>query len=509
MSMKLPAPLQKTEAASLPLRLRWASVPGRAAAAPLERIELTLADRLALAYERDVSTASARVLRGQIQLGADAGAQLALPQQGVRAVARATELDLDAWSQVLTQLGWVGPGDTIRVDARAAAYLPDALALQAERLRFAGRDYRDLVLGADREGTLWRANLLATELNGYLEYHPPSEGVAGSGGRVYARLARLTLPPSAAGEVESLMDAQPGSIPALDVVVDDFELRGKPLGRLEVEAINRLADGFGGPSGVREWRLNKLNLTVPEARLTASGNWARLNAQAGASKTSGAPAPRRSVLSFKLDIADSGKLLERFGMTGVVRQGGGKIEGQAAWVGSPLKPHYPTLGGSMTVNVTNGQFLKADPGLAKLLGVLSLQALPRRLTLDFRDVFSEGFAFDFVRGDVTIEQGIARTNNLQMKGVNAAVLMEGQANLADETQDLKVVVVPEINTGTASLITTIINPAVGLGSFLTQWLLRRPLISANTQQFHIDGSWADPQVHKLPADTPLPKETKP
>jgi uncharacterized protein YhdP len=58
--------------------------------------------------------------------------------------------------------------------------------------------------------------------------------------------------------------------------------------------------------------------------------------------------------------------------------------------------------------------------------VLSLQALPRRLTLDFRDVFSEGFAFDFVRGDVTIEQGIAATNNLQMKGVNAAVLMEGR-----------------------------------------------------------------------------------
>ncbi|MDD5027944.1 MAG: AsmA-like C-terminal region-containing protein, partial [Rhodoferax sp.] len=249
-------------------------------------------------------------------------------------------------------------------------------------------------------------------------------------------------------------------------------------------------------------------LTVPEASLTASGNWARINAQGAApGANAGAPERRRTVLNFRLDVGDGGKLLERFGMPGVVRQGSGKIEGQVAWVGSPLKPDYPTLSGALTVNVGRGQFLKADPGLAKLLGVLSLQALPRRLTLDFRDVFSEGFSFDFLRGDVTLDKGIARTNNLQMKGVNAAVLMDGQANLADETQDIKVVVVPEVNAGTASLIATVINPAVGLGSFLAQWLLRRPLMDSATQEFHIDGSWADPRVRKLGAAAAVqPKE---
>ena len=129
--------------------------------------------------------------------------------------------------------------------------------------------------------------------------------------------------------------------------------------------------------------------------------------------------------------------------------------------------------------------------------MLSLQSLPRRLSLDFRDVFSEGFTFDFVRGDVTIEQGQARTNNLQMKGVNAAVLMEGKVDIARETQDLRVVVVPEINAGTASLIASVVNPAVGLGSFLAQLFLRRPLIEASTQEFHIDGAWADPQITQV------------
>jgi uncharacterized protein YhdP len=114
-------------------------------------------------------------------------------------------------------------------------------------------------------------------------------------------------------------------------------------------------------------------------------------------------------------------------------------------------------------------------------------------------VFSEGFSFDFVRGDVNVKQGLAFTNNLQMKGVNAAVLMEGTADIAKETQNLKVVVVPEINAGTASLIATVINPAIGLGTFLAQYFLRRPLMQATTQEFHIEGTWADPKINKAEA----------
>jgi uncharacterized protein YhdP len=202
-------------------------------------------------------------------------------------------------------------------------------------------------------------------------------------------------------------------------------------------------------------------------------------------------------MTYKLEIADAGQLLTRFGMKEVVRRGKGRMEGQVAWMGSPLTLDYPSMNGSFNINVEAGQFLKADPGLAKLLGVLSLQSLPRRLALDFRDVFSEGFAFDFFRGDVKIQQGIAETNNLQMKGVNAAVLMAGSADIARETQDIQVVVVPEINAGTASLVVGVINPAIGLGTFLAQMFLRQPLTRAATQQFHIDGSWSDPRITRV------------
>jgi uncharacterized protein YhdP len=268
-------------------------------------------------------------------------------------------------------------------------------------------------------------------------------------------------------------------------------LGSRRLGRVEIEAVNL---NRAGTSRGSEWRLNRLQLTVPEARLSASGNWAIPDAQAAGT---GPTAGRRTALNFRLDIDDSGQLLTRFGRAGTVRGGKGRIEGSIAWLGSPLALDYASLSGQVQADIERGQFLKVQPGAAKLLGVLSLQALPRRLALDFRDVFSDGFAFDFVRGDARIERGVLFTNNLQMKGVNAAVLMEGNADIARETQDLKVVVVPEINAGTASLIATAINPAVGLGTFLAQFLLRQPLQSAATQQFHVTGGWAEPQVEKI------------
>jgi uncharacterized protein YhdP len=296
--------------------------------------------------------------------------------------------------------------------------------------------------------------------------------------------------------VETLLEDQPAAIPALDIVVEDMELKGKRLGRIEVEAVNRGAQLLARDNGVREWRLNKLKVISPDAIFSANGQWA-----AGTTSTQ----RRRVLMNFKLDINNSGDLLKRLGMDGLVRRGKGELEGQVSWLGSPLSLDYPSLGGQFNVNVESGQFLKAEPGMAKLLVVLSLQSLPRRLTLDFRDVFSEGFAFDFVRGDVTIEQGQARTNNLQMKGLSAAVLMDGSADIARETQDLRVVVIPEVNAGTASLIATAINPAIGLGTFLAQMFLRRPLTEAATQEFHIDGPWSDPRITRVerkPASNP-------
>lgn len=155
------------------------------------------------------------------------------------------------------------------------------------------------------------------------------------------------------------------------------------------------------------------------------------------------------------------------------------------------------MSGDLTIQISEGQFLKVEPGAAKLLGVLSLQSLPRRLTLDFRDLFQQGFAFDAIDGDVKITQGVAATRNLRMRGVQAVVLMEGQADLAKETQNLHVYVVPQINAEGASLAYAAINPVVGLGTFIAQYLLRKQMADVTTQEFLVTGPWGDPQVDKV------------
>jgi uncharacterized protein (TIGR02099 family) len=496
LALSLPPPLNKTAEQVLPLRfensLLRESLAGGSARLQ-DQLALDLGRVASIIYVRDLSGPEPRVLRGGIGVGLAAGESAPLPEQGVMANINLPNVDVEAWMQVLEAAN--GSATSVQRPASAGpapgqGYLPTVMAVRAHELSVAGRTLHNVVLGGSRDGLIWRANVDATEMNGYVEYRQPSG--LGSG-LVAARLARLTIAASAASDVEALLEEQPTTVPALDIVVDDFELRGKRLGRVEIDAVNRAVT-----PGLREWRLNKLNVSMPEASFAASGNWTAVNAQAPAERIGGrAPEPRRMVMNFRFDIADSGQLLTRFGMKDVVRRGKGRMEGQISWLGSPLSLDYPSLSGVFNVNMEAGQFLKADPGLAKLLGVLSLQSLPRRLTLDFRDVFTEGFAFDFVRGDITIQHGTAATNNLQMKGVNAAVLMEGKADLAHETQDIQVVVIPEINAGTASLVASVINPAIGVGTFLAQVFLRQPLIRAATQQFHIDGTWSDPRITKV------------
>ena len=168
-----------------------------------------------------------------------------------------------------------------------------------------------------------------------------------------------------------------------------------------------------------------------------------------------------------------------------------------SWLGTPFAIDYPSLSGELHLNIDKGQFLKAEPGVARLLGVMSLQALPRRITLDFRDIFSQGFAFDTVRATAAISKGVLATHDFKMSGVDASILLEGEVDLQAETQNLHVLVLPVINAGSASLLWAFVaNPAVGVGTFLAQWVLRNPLSRIFSYEYDLTGSWTDPQVQR-------------
>jgi uncharacterized protein (TIGR02099 family) len=492
MALTFPAPMNKPAAATWPLRLETQLT--KESLAPKskvmqDQIKLSVARVLSLNYVRDVSATQTRVLRGAIALGVATSEATPSREIGVSLSLQQPNVDLDAWNEVMTQFS-AAPAAKSKprstktnlvgqeLEATGAQdYLPSLLTVRADQVKLADRVINRVVVGGVRMGELWRLNIAADELNGTAEVRPATTTQPA---QLYARLSFLNIPPSLVPDVERMLSDEPSSIPALDVVVNDLTLRGKKLGRLEMDAVNRTVANAG-----REWRLNKLNLTAPDGSLSATGSWA-----------ADGPKLRRTRLDFVMDIKDSGQLLTRLGTPNAIRNGHGKLQGKVSWQGSPITLDYPSMSGQMNLMIEKGQFLKSEPGAARLLGVLSLQALPRRLMLDFSDVFGEGFAFDFVRGDVRIEQGLATTNNFQMKGVSAGAAIEGSADIAKETQNLKVVVVPEINTSAATLYMAAINPLVGLTTYLSQLVLSKPLTKAGTSVFLIDGSWSNPRVTK-------------
>lgn len=497
LAIDLPVPLGKPAEAALPLRVQTQlQADTLGTATPRDMLKIELGTLLQAHYQRDLAGATPRVQRGALAL------HDSLPplQPGVVAQANAGTLDVDAWRQALDRLmapaapsgsaGAAGAGAGLHagLDDSAAAYLPQLVHLRAQSLRVAGKPLTRVAATLQRlpaPDAGWRSSVTADQLNGDIELR---QGGALAGPRVRARLSRLSLPASETGggaTAQKLLDQPPAQLPSMDLVIDELELGGKRLGRLELEAVQR---GPEQREAAREWRVNRLSLSSPDATLNATGQWS----------PAGTLQPRRRMaLNFRLDINDSGGLLQRLGTPGAIKGGKGSLEGRVSWLGAPYAIDYPSLDGQLHLALHEGQFLKAGAGAGRLLGVLSLQSLPRRLLLDFRDVFQQGFAFDQVGGDVAIRDGVARSDNLRMRGVQALVAMEGQADLERETHNLRVVVVPEVNAGAASLAYAAINPAVGLGTFVAQLVLRKPLMAAGTREFLVSGTWDDPKVERV------------
>lgn len=482
-ALDFPAPLHKAANNILPLKFELAGLASDDVLTMRDEIKLSMGPTISARYFRQKSTeknASWRVERGGIGVNVPAPQ----PDSGVIANVSLKSLNIDAWRNVMTSV--VGTDKQKEGGAQTDAlgisqYIePEVLAARADELFVMGRKLDNVVVGASHQKGVWQANIDAEQVSGYVTWN---ESRSGRGlGKITARLASLIIPKSAASDVTELLEGKNTStqMPAVDIIAENFELFGKRFGHLELHANNAST-----PTG-REWRINKLSIVNADAELKAAGKWITKD---GESVTN---------LTYALNIADAGNLLERFGFAHVLRGGKGKMDGDVSWKGLPFSLDIPSLSGQLHLDMAAGQFLKVDPGAAKLLGVLSLQSLPRRLTLDFRDVFSEGFAFDGVVGTANIAQGIMKTDNFKMRSVNAVVLMDGVADIARETQNLHVVVIPEINVGAASVVYgLVVNPVIGLGSFLAQLFLRDPLMRAFTVEYQITGPWKDPVINKL------------
>ncbi|AQV93435.1 TIGR02099 family protein [Cupriavidus necator] len=475
MAINLPAPLAKAATHDLPLRVDLRPA-GNQARAGTNELVVQLGNALNARYllRREGGSNGIEVLAGGI------GVQQAapLPAAGVSAAATFDELDVDAWRAAFANSDAASAGDA------PSPFMPGRIALRAHTLHGMGRTLDEVTLDASREADGWNAKVDSRQVAGAMQWRPAGPSATGS---LRLRLARLNVPD--ANDEHNVVDALAGSIdelPAIDLVADQFMLRGHDFGKLEVKAHT----GTSGADPV--WTLDKLQIEQPGATLTGSGSWRvprRLRAEGNAE--------RRTLLSFAIDVRDAGATLDRLGLAHTLSDGKGKLEGRVAWRGSPLSIDYPTLSGKLSLDLENGQILSVEPGAARLLGVLSLQGLLRFATLDFRTLSGRGLLFDRITGTGAIENGVGTIQDFNLKSPQIIASMSGTANLLRETQDLQVEVVPRINATSTSIAAAFINPALGIGTLAAQLLFADEFSKMFTQRYRITGSWANPQVGKL------------
>lgn len=337
-------------------------------------------------------------------------------------------------------------------------------------------DFNDLNIRGQFSGEVFNAKVNADELKGDLQWQAQNEGhlqlrlkeaVLGNAGKMAT--ASQTLPASAAEQVATPRRI---SLPVIDVVVDQFSYQHNSLGKLEFHVSQNGQDVL----------LDHLRVVNPDGALVATGKWDLNSAQ--------------THVNFKLDIVDAGKVLDRSGYPGSLRGASGSLNSDLLWKGGPDEFDQSSLSGSLGLKVGKGQFLKINPGAGKLLSVLNLQALPKRVVMDFTDVFSGGFEFDTIEATAQINQGVLVTKDLVIEGSSAKVEMAGQVDLKRETQNLRVRILPKLSNS-VSLIAFAGGPVVGAGVLLASKVLSDPLDKLTSFEYNVTGNWADPSIVKV------------
>jgi len=483
----LPAPVGKAKGDTRPLKARWGPA-SKAAAGKRDQLSVNLGPELALMLEHDRSARNAAYFtRGALGVNRPA----ALPTAGLVADIQIPELDLDAWEKVGDEAAPAKAGG--KTGGKAAdPVLPmlNRIDLQAGSLRVAGWSLDNLKLSATRPQPMhWQVNLDSKQAAGALSWQEASGAIAG---QVTARLTHLALGSEGSEPVDESLASDDGlsDIPAIDLRAERFSLYGRDVGALEVLGTN-LERG-------KLWRLDKLRIASDSAALDATGNW-RLDGSR-----------RGLTVDAKAQFKDLGAFMDRIGFKQVVSGGSGTVEGKLTWRDLPWTHDLANIDGQARISLDKGRFLNVNSRSARLLELLSLQSVQRLAKLEFNptNLLREGFPFDTIRGDMSLSRGVVHTEGYKLNGPVAAIVLAGDTDIVDERWDLKAVVIPNLDASGAAVVTALaVNPLIGLGAFVTQWLLKQPLARAMTMEYAVTGSWDDPKV--APSEpAPAPSEPR-
>ena len=403
-----------------------------------------------------------------------------VPRPGITVGGHIGHLDIDAWKQALAEL----PGTAANTELPAVD-----VDLGIDRVTAAPLQADDVALVATHAERSWRGRVDAPTVSGsfVVPDHQGRQPLRVDLERLYLLLpadqdesGRFARPDPAAGP-------DPTTLPGLELAIADLRIENAKLGRLLFEA---------RPTGAG-LDLTRLQLDGGQLELEGAGHWLR--------EDDG----YRTQLGGSMRIADIGELLVALGYARQVVDAGGHIEYLMQWPGSPSQVYPPAMTGKISMELDDGRLPELDPGVTRVIGLLNLNALTRRLRLDFSDIYSKGFSFDSIRGDFVFAGGLAETDNLTVQGPSGRIVLDGIADLDQATLEQHVTVVPNIDATLPLAGALAGGPVAGVAVLVAQEVLAAEVDNINRFEYRLSGPWGAPEVVQLETGGTLSRLIRP
>ena len=455
--INLPAPLGK-DLDSMPLEVSTVI-----SEAPEQEINISLGDLVSVRINLGKSAETTTITRTEIALGNNT--QFFDEGRGIFIHGSTDYLSLSDWQTLIDTLDMKiasDPDDFIQAD------------LFVTTLAYHNQHFTDTNFTLNNTWSHWQAVFNGTDIEGDLMIarNNPQEKVKGSFRKLYLQ--------GDDNDEEHEFNLDPRLQPPVELTVDDFNYGEIKLGQLDLITTHQ-DDGLS---------IDSINFTKPGLTINGQGKWQIINDL------------EFSTFDFLLNAEQLKHMLKTFDYSiAPVKDGTTRLELNATWNGSPMDFSLAKINGSLDMSIEKGQFLNIDSTAGRLFGLLSIQTLPRRLSLDFSDLFGKGFAFDRIEGSFTIESGDAYTNNLTMVGPSADIGITGRTGLIEKDYDQIVTVTPQISDSLplASALFGPIGAGVGAVLFLAGELFQtipKQIDKLLRYQYTISGSWDDPVVEK-------------
>ncbi len=465
-ALNLPMPLNKAALMALPTTIDTALPMGSG------ETRIALGNLLGLRARSDDRNTGVRIVVGNSNV-ADPP-----PTAGLIAAGHATTLDALGWI-ALIKAAFVKPANGASGKNTGSVAMPlRGVDLMADRLLLLNSAFANTRVQVTPVAGATVAQLSGDALAGVVRI-PDADGaaIAGQFQRVHWRTAPTNAPPGATNTANAnpANSINPVSIPPLALDVADLRFNDANLGSARLRT-RRIADGL---------HVDQLQSQSPMQQITITGDWT------GHANTA------RTRLAVALNSGDFGALLDGFGYVGQLAGGHGKATFNATWPGDPSGFRMDAMTGTLTLAARNGQLVTLDPGAGRVLGLLSLAQLPRRLSLDFHDFFSKGFAFNSIDGDIHIGAGLARSDNLVIDGPAAEIRVKGAANLMAQQFDQTVEVLPKAGnllTAVGAIAGGPIGAAIGAAA---NAVLKKPLGRMAAKTYRVTGPWKQPKVETI------------